>query len=141
MQGHNPKYSKNRSLHPIASQEGQPQGTIAPTRVLVSSGVMTTAAKVLTVVIITLSATSAFARKVRYQDSRAVSDYEGIAASVAYSDSSQPARSNSSWKRLYPMANGVGSPASLDTTNPIKGMMVYCSTAPSITLPGAAKTF
>ena len=39
-------------------------GTIAPTRVLVSSGVMTTAAKVLTVVIITLSATSAFARKV-----------------------------------------------------------------------------
>ncbi len=46
-----------------------------------------------------------------------------------------------SWKRLYPMANGVGSPASLDTTNPIKGMMVYCSTAPSITLPGAAKTF
>ncbi len=46
-----------------------------------------------------------------------------------------------SWKRLYPMANGVGSPASLDTTNSIKGMMVYCSTAPSITLPGAAKTF
>jgi len=39
-------------------------GTIAPTRVLVSSGVMTTAAKVLTVVIITLSATSAFTRKV-----------------------------------------------------------------------------
>ncbi len=46
-----------------------------------------------------------------------------------------------SWERLYPMTNGVGSPASLDTTNPIKGMMVYCSTAPSITLPGAAKTF
>lgn len=39
-------------------------GTMAPTKVLVSSGVMTTAAKVLTVVIMTLSATSAFARKV-----------------------------------------------------------------------------
>lgn len=37
---------------------------MAPTRVLVSSGVMTTAAKVLTVVIMTLSATSALARKV-----------------------------------------------------------------------------
>lgn len=39
-------------------------GTIAPTKVLVSSGVMSTAAKVLTVVIMTLSATSALARKV-----------------------------------------------------------------------------
>ena len=37
---------------------------MAPTKVLVSSGVMTTAAKVLTVVIMTLSATSALARKV-----------------------------------------------------------------------------
>ena len=39
-------------------------GTIAPTNLLVSRGVMNTAAKVLTVVIMTLSATSAFARKV-----------------------------------------------------------------------------
>ena len=39
-------------------------GTMAPTKVLVSSGVMTTAAKVLTVVIMTLSATSALAKKV-----------------------------------------------------------------------------
>lgn len=39
-------------------------GTNAPTKALVSTGVITTAASVLTVVIITLSATSALARKV-----------------------------------------------------------------------------
>ena len=39
-------------------------GTKAPTKALVSRGVMTTAASVLTVVIMTLSATSALAKKV-----------------------------------------------------------------------------
>ena len=39
-------------------------GTMAPTKVFVSSGVMITAAKVLTVVIMTLKATSALAKKV-----------------------------------------------------------------------------